>query len=153
MRVKQKAIGPKTIPASDRVYFAIIKPTNTEPKTARIVEDVNNLEPIDNITLNPELKDSIAVFISSKWSLGRAIDSICELCNISNDNNKIGDSKLRLFRQLDGYCISPVKMDVEISVLMKNEILIEGDRLLIDHISIEVLNSLGELSQLFINAD
>ncbi|XP_053609812.1 AN1-type zinc finger protein 1-like [Plodia interpunctella] len=151
MRIKQKAKGPKTVPATDRVYFAIGKPKSTDPKSVKIIQEVGNLVNMDAITLDPDLKDCIPVFINTKWSLGRAIDSICDTCGISNDNNKIGDTKLRLFRQLDGYCISPVVMDVEIQQLMQKEVLLEGDKLVVEYVDSSVLCSLDENSQMFLS--
>uniref|UniRef100_A0A1E1W5H2 AN1-type domain-containing protein n=1 Tax=Pectinophora gossypiella TaxID=13191 RepID=A0A1E1W5H2_PECGO len=151
MRIKQKAVGPKTIPASDRVYFAIGKPKSSEPKPVKIIQDVDNIDYIESLTLDPDLKDTVPVFISSKWSLGRAIDSICDSCNIKNENNKMGDTKLRIFRQLDGYCVSPLKMDVEISELMKQEVLLEGDKLMVEHISSKVITDLDENTQVFLS--
>ncbi|XP_013170127.1 PREDICTED: AN1-type zinc finger protein 1-like [Papilio xuthus] len=150
MRIKQKALGPKSIPLPERVYFSIKKPINIDVKSVKIITDVNNVELIETLTLDPDLKDTIPVFISSKWSLGRALDSICDSCNIKNDNNKFGDIKLRVFRQLDGYCISPLKMDVEISDLLRNEILVEGDKLILEYISNTVLNNLDENSHIFL---
>lgn len=151
MRIKQKAVGPKSVPAADRVYFAIGKPKNMDAKPVKVIKDIDNLVSIETVTLDPDLKDSVGVFISSKWSLGRAIDSICDSCNITNDNNKMGRIKLRLFRQLDGYCISPLKMDVDIGDLMKQEVLIEGDKLVIEYIDSEILTSLDENSQIFLS--
>ncbi|XP_060803308.1 AN1-type zinc finger protein 1-like [Amyelois transitella] len=151
MRIKQKAKGPKCVPATDRVYFAIGKPKNTDPKPVRIVEEVDNIKNIETVTLDPDLKDSVPIFISSKWSLGRAMDSICDSCSISNDNNKVSDTKLRLFRQLDGYCISPVKMDVEIKELMEKEVLLEGDRLVVEYVESSLLSGLDENSQMFLS--
>lgn len=150
MRIKQKALGPKTIPASDRIYFAIKKPINLDMKPVKIVTDVNNVELIETLTLDPDLKDTVPLFISSKWSLGRVLDSICDTCNIKNDNNKLGDAKLRIFRQLDGYCISPLKMDVEMNDLISKEILLEGDKLVVEYISNIVLNDLDENSHIFL---
>lgn len=151
MRIKQKAVGPKSVPASDRVYFAIGKPKNMDAKPVKVIKDVNNLVNIETVTLDPDLKDSVGVFVSSKWSLGRAIDSICDSCNITNDNNKMGSVKLRLFRQLDRYCISPTKMDVDIGDLMKQEVLIEGDKLLVEYIDSEILLRLEENGHLFLS--
>lgn len=106
----------------------------------------------ESVTLDPDLKDTVPVFISSKWSLGRSIDSICDSCNIKNDNNKVSSVKVRLFRQLDSYCISPIKMDVEISELMKAEVLLEGDKLVVEYIDSNVLNKLEEHTQLFLSS-
>ncbi|KAJ0176413.1 hypothetical protein K1T71_007592 [Dendrolimus kikuchii] len=150
MRIKQKAIGPKSIPTSDRVYFAIKKPIDFTAKSIRIIKDIENLTYIESLHLDPDLKDSVPVFISTKWSMGRAIDSICDSCNIKNDNNKVGDVKLRLFRQLDGYCISPLRMDIEVSELMKEEVLLEGDKLVVEYIDCRLLIGLDETSQIFL---
>ncbi|XP_059052201.1 AN1-type zinc finger protein 1-like [Achroia grisella] len=151
MRIKQKATGPKTVPVSDRVYFAVAKPKSMDPKAVNIIQDAENLSNIESVSLDPDLKDTVPLFISTKWSLGRAIDSICDSCNIKNDNNKMGNTKLRLFRQLDSYCVSPLKMDTEIGHLMQKEILLEGDKLLIEYIDSGVLNNLDENSQLFLS--
>ncbi|XP_047503998.1 AN1-type zinc finger protein 1-like [Pieris napi] len=153
MRLKQKAKGPKTVTPKDRIYFAIKKPINVEAKPVKVISDFENLRQIDTVVLDPDLKDTNPVFISATWSLGRAIDSICDSCNIQNDNNKVGPTKLRIFRQLDGYCISPVKMDVEIQDLIKNEILLEGDKLVMEYISTDVLNCLDDTAQVFINCE
>ncbi|XP_039753203.1 AN1-type zinc finger protein 1-like isoform X2 [Pararge aegeria] len=144
MRIKQKAQGPKSIPVTDRVYFAIKKPIDLQPKAVIIVKDENNIKNIESLTLDPDLKDTVPLFISKKWSLGRTIDSICDTSNIKNDNNKIGDTKLRLFRQLDGYCVSPLKMDVEIEELLAREILLEGDKLVVEYIDNNVINTIQE---------
>ncbi|XP_004923657.1 AN1-type zinc finger protein 1 isoform X1 [Bombyx mori] len=150
MRIKQKASGPKSIPPSDRVYFAIRKPINMDAKPLKILQDEDHLIKLGTLVLEPDLKDTVPVFISTKWSLGRAIDCICETCNIRNDNNKIGNIKLRLFRQLDGYCISPTAMDVEINELVNKEILLEGDQLLIEYIDSNSLASLDENAHVFL---
>lgn len=150
MRIKQKAKGPKTVPPKYRIYFAIKKPVNMEPKHVKIVNELENLNQIETVVLDPDLKDTIPVFISSTWSLGRAIDSICDSCNIQNDNNKVGPTKIRIFRQLDGYCISPVKLDVEVQDLLKNEVLLEGDKLVMEYISTDILNSLHDTAQVFL---
>lgn len=151
MRIKQKALGPKSVSSSDRVYFSIKKPLNLDPKKVEIVENINNIKPIESVTLDPDLKDTVPVFISTKWSLGRAIDSICDSCNIKNENNKAGDTKLRLFRQLDGYCISPLKMDVDISELLSKEVLLEGDKLVMEYIDNKVISGLDENTQIFLS--
>lgn len=150
MRIKQKAQGPKSISPGDRVYFAIKKPTDLQAKSVTIVKDEGSIKNIESLSLDPDLKDTVPVFISKKWSLGRTIDSICDTCNIRNDNNKIGDTKLRLFRQLDGYCVSPLKMDVEIEELLTKEVLLEGDKLVIEYIDNSVISSLEDNAQIFL---
>lgn len=151
MRIKQRAVGFKTIHPNDRVYFAVLKPRNTKPKPILVLNDVDNIKPIENVVLNPDLKGTHPVFVSKKWSLGKAVDSICDVVSIPNRNNEWGDSKLRIFRDLDKYCVSPHKMDIEISELIKQEILIEGDRIIIEYISSQELSAIDENCQLFLN--
>lgn len=150
MRIKQKALGSKSIPVNDRVYFAVKKPFTTDPKSVKIIKNIDSIKPLGSVSLEPDLKDTVPLFISTKWSLGRAIDSICDTCNIKNDNNKMGDTKLRIFRQLDGYCISPIKMDVEISELLKNQVLLEGDKLVVEYIDSNVFTNLDDTAEIFL---
>ncbi|OWR49310.1 hypothetical protein KGM_200864 [Danaus plexippus plexippus] len=153
MRIKQKALGPKSVPVGNRVYFAVKKPLNPDPKPVTVVKNVDDINKLKNMesALNPDLKDTVPVFISSKWSLGRAIDSICDTCNVINNNNKMGETKLRLFRQLDGYCVSPSEMDVVISELLEKQVLLEGDKLVIEYVSRNVLSDLGDCTQIFLS--
>lgn len=151
MRVKQKAIGPNIKPLANRVYFSIKKPLNLDPKPVKIVQEEERLVKIESINLDPDLKDAVATYVSSQWSLGKAIDCICETCNIKNDNNKIGNVKIRLFRQLDGYCISPTKMNVEMSELIQGQVLVEGDKLIVEYVDAEVLAKLEDTDQLFLD--
>lgn len=151
MRIKQKAVGPKTVPVTDRVYFSIKKPVEMSAKPVRVVKNEDHIVKLGMVTLNPDLKDTVPIFIDKKWSLGRCIDSICEYCNVKNENNKLGGTKLRLFRQLDGYCISPLRMDMEVSELMKQEILLEGDKLVLEYMDNNVFNSLDDISHLFLS--
>lgn len=150
MRIKQKALGPKSIPVGDRVYFSIKKPLNVEPKPVKIVQEIENLDHIESISLDPDLKGTVPVFISTKWSLGRAIDSICETCNIKNENNKVGSTKLRLFRELDGYCVSAKTMDLDIQELLSKEVLLEGDKLIVEYIDDNIVGSVDENVQIFL---
>ncbi|CAH0591554.1 unnamed protein product [Chrysodeixis includens] len=150
MRIKSKAVGPKQVTPVHRVFFSIKKPVDMKPKPVKIVKEEDCITNIETVTLDPDLKDTVAVFISSQWTLGRAIDGICDSCNIKNDNNKVGPVKLRLFRQLDNYCISPLKMDVEIAELLKTEVLLEGDKLVMEYIDSNILNDIDENAQLFL---
>lgn len=151
MRIKQKALGPKTIPVSDRVYFSVKKPVEISAKSVRVVQNEDHIVKLGTVMLDPDLKDTVPIFIDRKWSLGRCIDSICEYCNVKNENNKMGVIKLRVFRQLDGYCVSPLKMDLEVNELMDQEVLIEGDKLVLEYIDNNVLNNLDDSCHLFLS--
>ncbi|KAL3288096.1 hypothetical protein HHI36_002546 [Cryptolaemus montrouzieri] len=105
MRLKNKAIGPKSIPSTDRVYFNIISPSKSEK----------------------------AVFVSKLWSVGRAIDAIAEECKLQNNNNRSGELKLRLFKT-DKNIVSHV-MSNSMKDLLQNEIIIDGEDLIIKYVN------------------
>lgn len=150
MRIKQKAIGDKTQPPTKRMYFAIKKPENTAPKPIKILTKEDELLKIESMTIDPDLKDTMAIYINADWSVGRALDGICDLCKIKNVNNIPGSSKVKLFRSFDGYCISPVKNDVEIKALIDQQVLQQGDKLTVEYVDTELLKSVDENAQLFL---
>lgn len=80
MKLKQNAEGTKSIITEDRIYFRVHFPSK---KTDKI--------------------SSKNVFVSKKWSTGKIIDALAELCQIENPNNcSNSEKKLRIFRQIDG---------------------------------------------------
>ena len=80
MKLKQNSDGNKSIIAEDRIYFRVHFPSK---KSDRIL--------------------SKNVFVSKKWSTGKIIDALAELCQIENPNNSSNsEKKLRIFRQIDG---------------------------------------------------
>lgn len=150
MRIKQKAIGDKTQSTTKRMYFAIKKPKNTIPKPVKILTKEDELLKIESITIDPDLKDTVAIYINADWSIGRALDAICELCKITNVNNIPGSSKVKLFRLFDGYCISPVRNDIEIKELIHQQVLQQGDKLTVEYVDTHLLRSVDENAQLFL---
>ncbi|XP_050498402.1 AN1-type zinc finger protein 1-like [Diabrotica virgifera virgifera] len=104
MKIKNKATGLKTIPTVDRVYFSV-----------------------------SYCEKSCPVFVSSQWSLGRAIDAIAEEMKLQNNNNKANEKKLRLFTKEDNVSLS-TDMSVTIKKLLGDKILIDGDTLLIKYV-------------------
>lgn len=132
MKLKSKAKGEASTPVADRVYFAVYKPSGCEAKKL----DSN---PAEQKNFNDDLSSSVAVFVSKDWSLGRVIDSISNICNVKNDNNMGNVPKLRLFRELDGMCVDIRKMEIKLSELLTKEILLNGDRVVLEYVSLEKL--------------
>uniref|UniRef100_T1K8J5 AN1-type domain-containing protein n=1 Tax=Tetranychus urticae TaxID=32264 RepID=T1K8J5_TETUR len=66
MKLKQTATGSQSIPQSERLYF--------------------------NLNLND--KATKQIFLSSFWSVGKAVDFISSKFNLVNNNNKAGHPKL-----------------------------------------------------------
>ena len=80
MKLKQNAEGGAAIAPDQRVYLRVHFPSKK----------------VDNIS-------SKNVFVSKKFSVGKVIDSLAEICQIQNSNNSSKvDKKLRIFRRIDG---------------------------------------------------
>ncbi|XP_018570977.1 AN1-type zinc finger protein 1 [Anoplophora glabripennis] len=108
MRLKNKAIGLKSIPTTDRIYFNVIHP-------------------------EPENEKTTAVFVSKQWTLGRAIDAIAQELKLQNNNNKTNEKKLRLFKK-DGNDIVSSSMSTGLTALLQNNVIIDGEDLIITYV-------------------
>ena len=71
MKIKQKAVGDKTTPDGDRVYFSITLPDKYK----------NVVKP---------------VFVSKHWSVGKSVDDIAMRLKLENNNNSATSEKLLL---------------------------------------------------------
>lgn len=107
MRLKNKAIGLKSIPVTDRVYFNVTHPKPGNEKTT-------------------------AVFVSKQWTLGRAIDAIAQELKLQNNNNKSNEKKLRLFKK-DGNNIVSSNMSTGLTALLEN-VIIDGEDLIMTYV-------------------
>lgn len=110
MKIKNKAKGPATIPANNRVYFNILHP------------------PTNQVT---------AVFVSKVWSVGRAIDSIATECKLENYNNKSVGTKLRIFKSETGEIITTNMSDLMQSLLESN-VIFDGEKLVLDYVNVNL---------------
>ncbi|XP_057652423.1 AN1-type zinc finger protein 1-like [Diorhabda carinulata] len=106
MKIKNKATGLTTVPMLNRVYF--------------------------NVTY---AENSLPIFVSNQWSLGRAIDAIAQEMKLRNDNNKATDTKLRLFKEQGNASISS-DLSITIKELIDHHVLFDGDSLLIKYVKI-----------------
>ncbi|XP_022092121.1 AN1-type zinc finger protein 1-like [Acanthaster planci] len=95
MKMKMNALGDKAIPQSERLYFKVALPREHDS----------------------DLKGQ-AIFFSSVWSVGRAIDKVASIVKLRNDNNVATAKKLRLFHPETGE-ILPV--DMRLSSLLEGE--------------------------------
>ncbi|XP_021931854.1 AN1-type zinc finger protein 1-like [Zootermopsis nevadensis] len=109
MRLKGKAVGSKGIPTTDRAYFLIYLPLTVQ-------------------------KNSKAVFVAKQWSIGRVIDSVADLCDISNKNNETASKKLRLFHQHDGQILC-TEMERKLEQLLNGGTLMDGETLILEYIT------------------
>ncbi|KRT82946.1 hypothetical protein AMK59_3831 [Oryctes borbonicus] len=107
MRIKNKAVGLKSIPVMDRIYFNIKYPSSIA----------------DKIT---------SVFVSRTWSIGRAIDAIALEFKVPNNNNQAAAPKLRLFRADDGHILTTC-MHEKVEDLLNNQSIINGQSLILEY--------------------
>lgn len=85
--IKKTAKGSNLVPAQDRVYIWVVFIDGNEETLGKT-----------DIT-----KQRKGVWISSKWSMGRALDSIADVLNIRNSNNSTQETsdRLNLFKVVE----------------------------------------------------
>lgn len=108
MRIKNKASGSKTVAITDRLYFNVIHPNPGNEKTA-------------------------PVFVSKRWTLGRAIDAIAKELKLQNNNNKSDEKKLRLFKKVGNDIVSG-DMSTGLTTLVENNVIVNGEDLIITYV-------------------
>ncbi|XP_015585546.1 AN1-type zinc finger protein 1 [Cephus cinctus] len=111
MRLKGQALGPTSIPSTERRYFLIYPPITNSAKT---------------------IGKPKAAFVCVRWSLGRAIDGLASILGIPNTNNVASAKKLKLFHHISGSCVSE-KMDVLLSELLDSSSLTDGQSLILEY--------------------
>lgn len=106
MRMKGFAVGDKTIPPENKLYFLVNLPTGAknEPK---------------------------AVFLNSQWSVGRSIDFMCNLYNVENMNNVAGEKKIAAF-DINHDCLEFSRI---LSTIVDEGLLLNGGHLILDFMS------------------
>ncbi|XP_051879311.1 AN1-type zinc finger protein 1 isoform X2 [Pristis pectinata] len=77
MKLKLHAVGDKSIPQNERLYFQVVLPKGNKEK-------------------------SRPMFFCSKWSIGKVVDNAASLLNLRNDNNILASKKLRLCHSESG---------------------------------------------------
>lgn len=112
MKLKNKSIGPKNIPQSERFYFAVYQPITDSPKV------YTNFQ---------------GIFVSTAWSIGKIIDYMAESLNLSNSNNVAKSKKLRLFNHETGYILAP-KIDMTLSELITSNNITEGQDIILEYV-------------------
>lgn len=107
MRIKNKATGLKNIPSTDRLYFNIHRPSSKETP--------------------------VPIYVSKKWSVGRAIDAIADVCKIKNLNNQQNALQLRLFKK-DTRAIVSGDLSEILDTLLDTAVIIDGEDIILEYV-------------------
>lgn len=111
MRLKNKSVGPNTVPIIDRRYFLVHPPINNE---TRIFDS------------------SKGAYVSINWSIGKVIDSISDSINIPNSNNLANVRQLRMFHYQNGNIVTS-QMDMILSELFESGSLVDGQDIILEY--------------------
>lgn len=95
MRLKQRAVGAGAVPLGDRRYLLLLAPGGRGAPRP--------------------------VFVSRRWTLGRTVDALADLCGAVNDNDKSGARRLLLYRYADGGRVGDA-MDTAIEALPEGQL-------------------------------
>ncbi len=74
MKLKMKSLGDAGLPESERLYFLVLPPGAAAGS------------------------GGVACFVSSRWSLGKVVDTLAQLTKTPNMNNQAKAKKLAIFR-------------------------------------------------------
>lgn len=119
MKIKGKAFGDNKIPVVDRLFFSVHYPLT------------------DGIC-----KECRPLFVSKTWSVGRVIDFFSKRMKIENNNNVQTAPKLRLFVK-DSGCLITHNMDTVMETLIKDQVLLDGDSLVLEYVEPDIVNNCG----------
>ncbi len=73
MKLKMKSLGDSGLPESERLYFLVLPP-------------------------GAAAGGGVACYVSSRWSLGKVVDTLAQLTKTPNMNNQAKARKLTIFR-------------------------------------------------------
>lgn len=96
MKLKQSAVGGKSVPSNKKLYLLVHTPHNG-----------NNLP----------------ICLSHDWTVGRALDHLADASNLKNTNHVTGDGRLGIFSASDG---SLLPMSEVLNDLIGREIIYNG---------------------------
>ena len=108
MKIKMNAVGNKSIPSTDRIFFKAVSSKGTKH-----------------------------VFVSKCWSLGKTLDSIADICGVSTTRRNEGDKKLSLFRGCDGQLINGGILDVSLEDLIAKDEVFSGETVILQHATVD----------------
>lgn len=112
MKIKGSAVGLKTVPTANRIYFLVAPPVGPSAQSK-----------------------ARSLFVDKEWSYGKAIDFLAKKLNVNNTNNNITEPQLRLF-STEGELLSDDLSEI-LHNLLDNGVLVDGDSLILEYITPE----------------
>ncbi|KAG8546692.1 hypothetical protein GDO81_029972 [Engystomops pustulosus] len=111
MKLKLHALGDKSLPQSERIYFQVYLPKGGKDK-------------------------SKAMFFCKKWSIGKVVDYAASMASLKNDNNKASAKKLRVCHAETGAAL-PMDSCVETWLSSADNTLYNGGNIIIEYLDNE----------------
>ncbi|XP_030071833.1 AN1-type zinc finger protein 1 isoform X2 [Microcaecilia unicolor] len=108
MKLKLHALGEKSLPQSERIYFQVFLPKESKER-------------------------SMPMFFCNKWSIGKVVDFAASLANLKNDNNKSTAKKLRLCHMTSGEAL-PLDHTLESWVSSAESPLYNGGNIILEYL-------------------
>lgn len=119
MKLKLHAVGDKSIPQNERVYFQVFLPQGNQEK-------------------------SRPMFFCSKWSIGKMVDKAASMLNLRNNNNILASKKLRLCHSESGDVL-PMENTLEWCITRTDCLLKNGTTVILEYLDNDCL-TLGTTS-------
>ncbi|XP_040289056.1 AN1-type zinc finger protein 1 [Bufo bufo] len=108
MKLKLHALGDKTLPQSERVYFQVYLPKGGQDR-------------------------SKPMFFCKKWSIGKVVDYAASTASLKNDNNRASAKKLRVCHAETGAAL-PMYISVEKWLSSAENPLYNGGNIIIEYL-------------------
>ncbi|CAH2315188.1 AN1-type zinc finger 1 [Pelobates cultripes] len=112
MKLKLHAVGDKSLPQTERVYFQVFLPKGMKEK-------------------------SKPMFFCKKWSIGKIVDYAASLASLKNDNNKAAAKKLRVCHAETGQ-ILPLDNTLETWLSSTEGPLYNGGNIILEYVDNEI---------------
>ncbi|KAG9478671.1 hypothetical protein GDO78_012362, partial [Eleutherodactylus coqui] len=119
MKLKLHALGDKSLPQSERIYFQVYLPKGGKEK-------------------------SKPMFFCKKWSIGKVVDCAASIADLKNDNNRADAKKLRVCQAETGAAL-PMDSSVEMWLSSAENPLYNGGNIIIEYL-VNECNDLGDAS-------
>ncbi|KAM8966650.1 AN1-type zinc finger protein 1 [Pelodytes ibericus] len=112
MKLKLHAVGDKSLPQAERVYFQVFLPKITKDR-------------------------SKPMFFCKKWSVGKTVDYAASLAGLKNDNNKAAAKKLRVCHTETGEAL-PLDSTLESWLSRPENPLYNGGNIILEYLDNDV---------------